>query len=268
MTSAPPGEHVPSGGGLTAAEPVVERASLRLAGHEVVVQRWVPGSGGRGEPPVVLVHGIGVSGRYFEPLARALAADGPVLVPDLPGFGASPRGPEPLEVAEHARVLAELVRAEGLDRPVLVGHSMGAQVVTETAVQEPGLARGIVLIGPVVEPGARSALRQGWRLARDARHETARANLLMLTDWFRTGPRWYFATVPHMLAYPLEERLPLVREPVLVVRGRKDPVAPPAYVRRLASLAPRGAAAEMAGEGHIVMMRRPGVAAALVRSVG
>jgi 2-hydroxy-6-oxonona-2,4-dienedioate hydrolase len=40
-------------------------------------------------PPVVLVHGYGMSSRYMAPLAEALACDFQVYAPDLPGFGRS-----------------------------------------------------------------------------------------------------------------------------------------------------------------------------------
>lgn len=253
--------------GLRAVRPRVERERVTAAGHEVVLTRLTPADGGTGAVPVVLVHGIGVSGRYFGPLARELALEGPVLVPDLPGFGASPRPDEPLTIADHAAVLTELVRREGWTAPVLVGHSMGAQVVTEAAAATPGLASGVVLVGPVAEPGKRSVLHQGWRLLRDGRHETARANWVVMTDYLRTGPRWYAATLPHMLDYPLEERIAAVREPVLLVRGGNDPIAQPEFLERLAARAADARVDEVPGEGHVVMMRSPRTAAAMCRSL-
>lgn len=237
--------------------------SVVAAGYEIAVTDL--GESRPGGTDVVLVHGIGVSGRYFGPLARELARTGRVLVPDLVGFGASPDPDHVLSIEEHARVLLDLVRHSGLVRPVLVGHSMGAQVVTEAAAQEPGLADRVVLIGPVTEPGTRSAVRQAWRLARDSRFENRRANAIMVTDWLRAGPRRYFATVPPMIDYPLEDRLPSVEEPVLLIRGARDPVAPRDFLERLASRAQRGTVVEVPGEGHIVMFRRPEVVARLCR---
>jgi pimeloyl-ACP methyl ester carboxylesterase len=251
------GEGTASGGAVV--------RSVIAAGYEIAVAdlgRSLPGG-----TDVVLVHGIGVSGRYFGPLARQLAHTGRVLVPDLPGFGASADPAHVLSIEEHAHVLRDLVRTSGLVHPVLAGHSMGAQVVTEMAVQEPGLVERVVLLGPVTEPGTRSALRQAWRLTRDARFETRSANAIMLTDWLRAGPRRYFATVPPMIDYPLEDRLPSVEEPVLLVRGARDPVAPRDFLERLAARARSATVVEVPDEGHIVMYRRPEVVAALCRGV-
>ena len=222
---------------------------------------------GRGPAGVVLVHGIGASSRHFGPLARELAGLGRVLAPDLPGFGAS-AGPErALTIPEHAAVVAELIRSSGLERPVLVGHSMGAQVVTEVAAANPGLVERVVLVGPGVEPGGRTYLRQGWRLLRDARYETPRANAIMVGDWLRCGPRRFAATLPAVLDYRIEERLPDVDEPVLLVRGGNDPVAPADFLHELAAVARDATVLEIAGEGHIPMFRRPTVFADLCRPV-
>lgn len=233
------------------------------AGYELVVAE----GGDPLAPAHVLVHGIGVSARYFRPLADALEPDSHVLVPDLPGFGRSPDPEHALDVAELADVVATLVTDRGLVAPVLVGHSMGAQVVTEVLASRPGLAGGAVLIGPVVDVDARSATRQAVRLVRDLRHEPLRSNVVVFSDYLRCGPRRYIATLPHMLGYAIHERLPLAAEPVVVVRGEHDTVAPSSWVRHLAALAPRGSAAEVPDAGHVAMYADPERVRALCRGV-
>lgn len=232
---------------MLVADPRTE--DVLVHGHEVATHRW-------GEPDVVLLHGIGVSHRYFRPLARHLVGAGlGVLAPDLPGFGRSPRPPRPLAIAEHARVVAELCDST---RPaVVVGHSMGAQVATELAVTRPDLVRRLVLLGPVTDPAARSAGRQGLRLLRDTRHESLAANLLMLHDWLRCGPRWYAASVPPMVDHPLGDRLALVRCPVVLLRGEHDPVTPRHLLERWAARHPDAVVGEVPGEGHVAMLRSP-----------
>lgn len=225
---------------------------IRLGGYDVSVADTGPGS-----DPVVLVHGLGVSRRYFGPLQRVLAADRRVVAPDLPGFGRSPAPGAALSIEEHATVLEELLVRRGIERPVLIGHSLGAQVVTEVAARNPGLAARIVLIGPVVEPGTRSAVRQAWRLVRDTRFETVSTNAIMMTDWLRCGLPQYLATVPSMIAYRLEDRLAGVTAPVVLVRGEHDPVAPIDYLERLALRVAQADVVEVPHEGHVVMYRSP-----------
>lgn len=237
--------------------------TLVLRGHEVVVS--VTGAGRDARPDdaaprdVVLVHGIGVSGRYFAPLVDALGPWARVVVPDLPGFGASPRPPEPLTIAEHAAAVRALVGALGLVRPVLVGHSMGAQVVTEVAATAgPGEVGGVVLVGPVTDPRAPTAAGQGLRLLRDLAHERPRWSALELREYLRCGPRWYLATLPHVLGYPTERRLADVGVPVLLVRGAHDPVAPAPWLADLAAAAPRATMLVVPRGGHLAQVNGAG----------
>lgn len=230
---------------------------LVLRGHEVAVRVTRPP--GDGEPghdaprDVVLVHGIGVSGRYFAPMVDALATRARVVVPDLPGFGGSPRPPAPLTIAEHAAVLRALVDALGLVRPVLVGHSMGAQVVTEAAAG-PGEVGGVVLVGPVTDPRAPTAAGQGLRLLRDVAHERPRWTAVQVREYLRCGPRWYLATLPHMLGYQLADRLADVRAPVLLVRGAHDPVAPAPWLADLTTAVPGAATLVVPRGGHLAQV--------------
>jgi pimeloyl-ACP methyl ester carboxylesterase len=233
------------------------------AGHDVAVQE----GGDPSAPAYVLVHGIGMSHRYFRPLTEHLAREGHVVVPDLPGFGRSSRPAHALDVAEHADVVAALVADLGLVAPVLVGHSMGCQVVTEVLATHPGLASAGVLIGPVTDPEGRSAPRQAARLLRDGLHEPVRVNAIITGDYLRAGPRRYGATLPHMLGYRIEERIREVAEPVLVVRGERDPIAPARWVHDLAAAAPRGTVAEVPGWGHNAMYPAPDVVGDLCRGV-
>lgn len=219
-------------------------------------------------PAVVLVHGIGMSGRYFRPLTSQLAADRHVLVPDLPGFGSSPRPARAPDVPALAATLLRVLAERGVVPDVLVGHSMGAQVVVEALRQAPGCAARGVLIGPVVDPLGGSPLRQAVRLLRDARYETAAVNATVALDWLRTGPRWYGAVLPHMLAYDTRSAVAEVAAPLLVVRGRDDTVCSRAWGTELARTARVGRLREVPAAGHAAMATHPRLVASWVREAG
>jgi len=102
--------------------------------------------GGEG-PPVVLVHGYGVSGRYMLPLARILASSCSTFAPDLRGHGRSGQPGTALEIGDLADALRSWLDAVELERPAFVANSMGCQIVTELAVRRPervGPIRGAV----------------------------------------------------------------------------------------------------------------------------
>lgn len=235
---------------------MVEFAHAGTTSH---VRRLGPDSG----PQYVLVHGIGVGYHYYTRLAQALtetggnaAGSGGVHVLELPGFGGTPTPAEPLTIEQLAGVVVAYVRSTGLDRPVLVGHSMGAQVVLEAVLQDPALAGPVVSIGGVVDPGARSAFRHTMRLLTDFLLETPSASWAVLRDYARTGPRRYLETVPIMLGYPTEEAVVRLPVPLLVIRGNRDPVARHDWAEQMARLAPDGRLVEIPG-AHVVMHTRP-----------
>src|SRR6187551_1240 len=112
------------------------RSRQRHEDLTIAVERF-PGPDHDDARSYVLVHGIGVSSRYFRPLAVELAKTGRVFLIDLPGYGAAPDPRRDVPLSAHAGVLAGFLRESGLVEPVLVGHSMGTQVVSLLGQQYP-----------------------------------------------------------------------------------------------------------------------------------
>jgi pimeloyl-ACP methyl ester carboxylesterase len=213
--------------------------------------------GGEKGPQFVLVHGIGVATRYFTRLAPLLARSGGVHAVELPGFGSAPRQSTTMSIEEHAAMLTAYVVGAGLAAPLLVGHSMGTQIVVEAALQRPELFPRIVGMGGVVDPRERSALLQGLRLAEDMLFETPPSNWAVLRDYARTGPRWYLKTVPVMLGYKTEEALPALAADTLLIRGARDPICRHDWAEDMARLIPRSRLVEVPGSAHVVMYTAP-----------
>jgi 2-hydroxy-6-oxonona-2,4-dienedioate hydrolase len=191
-------------------------------------------------PDVVLVHGVGVSSRYMIPTARRLADHCRVWVPDLPGFGRSAKPRTPLRLPELAEALAEWMAAAGIGTAALVGNSFGCQIIVELAVRRPELIDRVVLQGPTVDPDARSWRGQLARWVRNARHERPTMSPLIAADYWDAGLARVFHTFRDALEDPIERKLPAVTAPLLVVRGRNDPIVPPRWAEAAARLAPNG----------------------------
>ena len=117
---------------------------VRIAYHEV----------GAGDPAIVFVHGIygnrmgfTFQEEYFSPNHRCVAVD-------LRGSGDSDKPDEEYSMAQHADDVAEVIRQLGLGRSVLVGHSMGGQVVISVAERHPDLVAAVAsLDSPSNIPG-------------------------------------------------------------------------------------------------------------------
>jgi pimeloyl-ACP methyl ester carboxylesterase len=114
-------------------------------GRRIRIHYWRTGTAGK--PRLVLVHGFSDNGLCWLPVARELAADFDIVMPDLAGHGLSSRSSGMVRV-DMAEDLACLVRELGLERPAIVGHSMGAMVSAQTVARRPDLASALVLEDP------------------------------------------------------------------------------------------------------------------------
>jgi pimeloyl-ACP methyl ester carboxylesterase len=206
--------------------------------------------------PLVLVHGLGVSGEYLEPLGRVLGRSFGVSIPDLPGWRESEHPRRALTLDQLADVLAELVGPGGRP-PAFVANSLGCQIALALAERHPEKVRALILIGPTVDPAYRGWIRHAIRLLVGATRERRGLLPIVLEDYLRMGPRRILATARAALADVPEERLPRICAPVLVVRGARDALTTSGWARRCAALAPRGAFVEIAGAAHAAHVSHP-----------
>ncbi|MFI5230540.1 MAG: alpha/beta fold hydrolase [Gemmatimonadales bacterium] len=199
----------------------------------------------RGGTPIVFVHGLGVSTRYMEPTMALLARDFDVAGPDFPGFGRSGSPAHILSVAELADVLSTWLDARGIGPAIFVGNSFGCQIIVECVARAPARALGIVLNAPTIDPAHRSMWTMLWRVLRDVPNEPLSLAVLVARDYLRAGPRRILSTLDRAIADRIEEKLPVLGMPVLVVCGAHDPVVTVRWgseVARLVGIERTGAA--------------------------
>jgi abhydrolase domain-containing protein 6 len=226
----------------------LERFTSGLKRHVVQVgdHRVVYAEGGHGEP-VVLLHGFGASADSWNRFAKPLTRRYRVIAPDQPGWGASTR----LESASYgypAQVerLHQFLSALGLKRVHLVGHSMGGFIASAYAARYPDEVITLGLIAPhgMVEPEPSDLFRDvakgdNWLVA-SSYQEFDR----LLNNVFARRPYAPKAVVRYLAAHairgsaksakifaemqtndpPLEDRLPLIHSPTLIIWGDQDRV--------------------------------------------
>jgi len=124
---------------LWEGSPLTERR-LDLAGVRTVVAE-----GGDG-PSIVLLHGQGGFGAMWAPVASALAGRHRVVVPDLPGLGASEVTTGSLDTTGVVAWLGELIRQTCTEPPVLVGSSLGGSIALHFALAHPEQVGRVVLV--------------------------------------------------------------------------------------------------------------------------
>ena len=208
--------------------------------------------GTEGDRAFVLVPGIGVSSNYFERLAFQLNEFGPVVALDLPGFGGVPHPRRRrLSITDYARLVDRVIDAAELDDPIVVGHSMGTQIVAELARRRP--LTDLVLLSPVLDPRQRGGWLALKRFVQSAMHEEPRIVLVCLYAYLLCGPRWFSRMLPMLMRYRIEEALPDIRANTLVVAGDQDALCPQDWLTEVAELLPQAQVWLIPDASHSVM---------------
>src|SRR5512146_1408154 len=104
--------------------------------------------GNRSPLSIVCLHGVTENGLCWERFAEALCQDYDIVLPDSRGHGFSDAPEIGYGVDDRAADVADLIRDLNLDRPVLIGHAMGAETAIGTASIYPDLVRAVVLEDP------------------------------------------------------------------------------------------------------------------------
>ncbi len=121
--------------------PPIHDEQLALRDVSVHYVQW-----GTQGPPIVLVHGLTANAFCFQSLADSLATDYRLFAYDLRGRGDSEKPASGYNVPIHATDLAQFVDALHLERPVIIGHSLGALIALYFAAHYPDKLSKLVLI--------------------------------------------------------------------------------------------------------------------------
>ncbi|YAF94088.1 MAG: alpha/beta fold hydrolase [Nodularia sp. CChRGM 3473] len=208
-------------------------------------------------PVVVLVHGIVVSSSYMLPTAELLAPDYRVYAPDLPGYGRSDKPKHTLELPELTDSLCKWMDAVGIQRATMLGNSFGCQIIVEFALRHSDRIERAVLQGPTIDRHARTLPQQFWRLLRNSPLEDASQAPLQAYDYWQAGWSRSMRTLQIALSDRIEEKLPYMHVPTLVVRGKEDPVVPQQWAEEVVNLLPDARLAVIPGGGHTLNYSRP-----------
>jgi pimeloyl-ACP methyl ester carboxylesterase len=201
------------------------------------------------------------------PLAERLASQRRVYALDLPGFGRSDKPRRPLNITELTDALAGWMRENGLERATLLANSIGCQIVVELAIQCPELVGRIILVSPTVDRQARTVSQQFFRLLLDIPREPLMLPFIALVDYVQAGLGRAAQTFGYALQDRIEDKLPHVSQPTLVVRGERDPIVSQAWVEEVNGLLPESILVIIPGAAHGVNYNSPEQLARIVFDV-
>ena len=214
--------------------------------------------------PIVFVHGYVHASRSWLPTLQRLARQHLVLAPDLPGFGWTQTAGPALDVEGQAGALVAIMDAAGIGRAVLVGSSLGSQVVAQLAADHPDRVLGVILVGPTFDPEERSPRRQLLGATGGLLREWPALWLEHLRDFLMAGPSRIVSTLRLGWAHRIEAVLPAVRAPTVIVRGGRDPLVSRRWAQDAAARVPDARALEVRGAARAVGHSSPEALARIV----
>jgi 3-oxoadipate enol-lactonase len=245
-----------------------------FAGGTVNAAQWGEAAGK--SPALFLFHSLLSDRASFDAIVPKLSQSFPVIVPELPGFGASKAvGGGLAEVADR---MAEAVQdaAEGRETTVL-GNGYGGFVALQMAIRHPGLASRLILAdcGAAFTEEGRQAFRN-MAAASKARGLSAITDVAMrrlfapefqaqhpdlMRDrreaFLRSDPEVIHAACAALAGLDLRPELGKVSVPVLVLVGEHDEATPPPMSRELAALLPNARLKIIAGCAHVPQLQAP-----------
>ena len=231
---------------------------IRPLRHEVRVGGWPISyeAAGKGEP-VVLVHGLSGSTRWWSRNVSAIAERYRIYLVDLPGFGTMRSLRRWFVLAETATWLSEWMEAAGLERAHLVGHSMGGYISIRLAARRPELVRRLVLVAPAGVPAERSMLGHLVPLLLAAHYATPAFMPVLVRDAMRMGPTTLWRAARDLLTEDVREDLRNIEASTLLVWGENDPLIPPAVGDLLREEIPNSRLLLLQRAGHVPMFDQP-----------
>ena len=182
---------------------------------------------------MVHVHGFGISGTYLEPTAALLAPHYRTFVPDLPGMGRSIRPEGGLDLPGLAKALMSYCDAVGVERPILIGNSLGCPIILEVATAFPDRIKRAVMVSPAGGPNNQPLGRAIAQMAMDGLREPPSMVPIASRDYLRFGVIRSLSLFRAMTRYPTLERLPHLAVSTLVIAGLRDPLVKIANAPRL-----------------------------------
>ena len=206
--------------------------------------------------PLVLVHGLAGSGRWWARNVEALAQSSRVYVLDLPGFGASTAGID-CSLEALPDILVGWADAVGIGAAAWVGHSMGGQVVADLAARAPQRVSRLVLVDATVFAAGPDWPITPGGLAAALVHAPRTLLPVAAGDALRAGPLSTVRMTRDVLATGLEDTLPAIVAPTLVIWGERDRIAAPEVGRRAANRIPGARFVLIPGADHAPMWSKP-----------
>jgi pimeloyl-ACP methyl ester carboxylesterase len=186
----------------TSAPPRLRRAYFECRHGQLHVHNAIPAGGGFDElTTLICLHASSTTGRVFLEVSRLLGSSRSVYSPDTPGCGESDAPPRALTIGGYAEAIGDFLDSMRYRQVDLLGAHSGAALAAELAIARHKQVRRVVMVGaPALDADARRSYRD-----------------LSAPEGTPRGALWARAA---LIDWDADARLPLLKQPLLVLRPR------------------------------------------------
>ena len=229
---------------------------------------WVNDGGFRADrKTLVFIHGSGGNHtdwiRQFTPLQNVFN----IAAMELPGHGQSD-GPGEQDVSEYVAWVKRLLEGFGIEKPVLIGHSLGAAICLSFAIRYGDVAAAVVPVGGGVRMPVNPSILEGLKQDPAAiigliakfsvtKENRERLSGLITENLSRATPGIIYGDFFACSKLDITETVAGIRIPSLILCGADDKMTPPALSEYLRDHIPGAVLALIPGAGHFVMLENP-----------
>jgi pimeloyl-ACP methyl ester carboxylesterase len=187
---------------MAVTSPRLRRAYFECRHGQLHVHNAIPAGGGFDElTTLVCLHAAHNTGRVFLEVSRILGNTRSVYSPDLPGCGESDAPPKQLSIGGYAEAICDFLDSMRFRQVDLLGTQSGSAIAAELAIAKPKIVRKVALVSvPALDESERKSYRD-----------------LSAPEGMSQGALWARAAI---INWKAQERLPMVKQPLLVLRPK------------------------------------------------
>ena len=238
-------------------------------------------------PALLLIHAFPYDGRLWDAQVDELSATHSVIVPDLPGFGRSPRPVGNPSLDDWADALVRHCRGFGVERAIVSGCSIGGYIAFAMLRQHSDFVAGLAFVDSRAGADSQDARRARYEMVERARHEgsaflkdvdppvspvtkrdrpqVVEAVRAMMAD---ASPVGVMVAQRAMASRPDSQSLLAgIRVPTTVMRGDDDPIIPRGESEALAASIPGATFVPIPDAGHLPPIEQPAAVNAALRAL-
>lgn len=223
---------------------------------------------------IIILHGWGLSGSRFEPLATLLVKRGyRVYIPDFPGFGTSQVPDRPLGLVDYADFLHDFLKEKSIGQTIIIGHSFGGRVALKFNNMYTKVVRALILSGtPGYSSLSKNKLRTYIVLAKIGSVIFSLPVLNLIKDrtrrfyYYLTGARDFYRadavmgqTFKNIVAQSLVPYMQKTTVPTLLIWGAKDTIVPLSVAQRMNETISSSQLVVIPNETHALPYSQPSI---------